>query len=71
MLFRSGKVPAQHLQPLPDAGGGHGQRKDKQAAVSLPEWVRSVVREEWTAEVFDAELVRMGGGTSRSAFVCL
>ncbi|EHA8588748.1 Leucine-rich repeat receptor-like protein kinase PXC1 [Cocos nucifera] len=25
--------------------------------VSLPEWVRSVVREEWTAEVFDAELL--------------
>jgi serine/threonine protein kinase len=54
----TGKVPAQHLQPLPDAAGGHGQRKDKQAAVSLPEWVRSVVREEWTAEVFDVELLR-------------
>ncbi|KAK1628830.1 hypothetical protein QYE76_003145 [Lolium multiflorum] len=54
----TGKVPAQHLQQLPDAAGGHGQRKDKQAAVSLPEWVRSVVREEWTAEVFDVELLR-------------
>ncbi|TVT97188.1 hypothetical protein EJB05_57560 [Eragrostis curvula] len=31
-------------------------------AVDLPRWVQSVVREEWTAEVFDAELVRMGGG---------
>ncbi|KAK1310629.1 putative leucine-rich repeat receptor-like protein kinase [Acorus calamus] len=26
--------------------------------MNLPEWVRSVVREEWTAEVFDAELLR-------------
>jgi serine/threonine protein kinase len=54
----TGKLPAQHLQPLPDAAAGHAQRKDKQAAVSLPEWVRSVVREEWTAEVFDVELLR-------------
>ncbi|RDX66537.1 putative leucine-rich repeat receptor-like protein kinase, partial [Mucuna pruriens] len=28
------------------------------AAVDLPRWVRSVVREEWTAEVFDLELMR-------------
>ncbi|KAG4991269.1 hypothetical protein JHK87_024726 [Glycine soja] len=27
-------------------------------AVELPRWVRSVVREEWTAEVFDLELMR-------------
>lgn len=26
--------------------------------VDLPRWVRSVVREEWTAEVFDAELMK-------------
>ncbi|XP_052186987.1 probable inactive receptor kinase At5g58300 [Diospyros lotus] len=26
--------------------------------IDLPRWVRSVVREEWTAEVFDAELMR-------------
>ncbi|KAK6145718.1 hypothetical protein DH2020_022538 [Rehmannia glutinosa] len=26
--------------------------------VDLPRWVRSVVREEWTAEVFDAELTK-------------
>ncbi|KAL5225858.1 hypothetical protein ABZP36_012497 [Zizania latifolia] len=54
----TGKIPAQHLQPLPvDADV---QRKDKRCstAVSLPEWVRSVVREEWTAEVFDVELLR-------------
>lgn len=28
------------------------------AAVDLPRWVQSVVREEWTAEVFDLELMR-------------
>ena len=28
------------------------------AAVDLPKWVQSVVREEWTAEVFDLELMR-------------
>ncbi|KAI9124863.1 hypothetical protein K1719_004190 [Acacia pycnantha] len=26
--------------------------------INLPRWVQSVVREEWTAEVFDAELTR-------------
>ncbi|XP_057778472.1 LOW QUALITY PROTEIN: probable inactive receptor kinase At5g58300 [Salvia miltiorrhiza] len=29
--------------------------------VDLPRWVRSVVREEWTAEVFDVELIKHGG----------
>lgn len=49
----TGKAPAQHLQP-PDA-----QKKGNVVAVmGLPEWVRSVVREEWTAEVFDVELLR-------------
>ncbi|MCI13695.1 putative inactive receptor kinase, partial [Trifolium medium] len=28
--------------------------------VDLPRWVRSVVREEWTAEVFDEEMIRGG-----------
>lgn len=28
------------------------------SVADLPRWVRSVVREEWTAEVFDVELVR-------------
>lgn len=31
---------------------------DGGAAVELPRWVQSVVREEWTAEVFDLELMR-------------
>ncbi|KAJ1274242.1 hypothetical protein BS78_05G047000 [Paspalum vaginatum] len=57
----TGKAPAQHLQPSPpDAADAAAQRRDKKAsaAMSLPEWVRSVVREEWTAEVFDVELLR-------------
>ncbi|CAA7409929.1 unnamed protein product [Spirodela intermedia] len=29
-------------------------------ATDLPRWVQSMVREEWTGEVFDAELVRYG-----------
>ncbi|KAH7686610.1 Non-specific serine/threonine protein kinase protein [Dioscorea alata] len=29
--------------------------------IDLPRWVQSVVREEWTAEVFDAELMRYPG----------
>ncbi|KAG6416022.1 hypothetical protein SASPL_123443 [Salvia splendens] len=29
--------------------------------VDLPRWVRSVVGEEWTAEVFDVELIKQGG----------
>ncbi|KAF8707106.1 hypothetical protein HU200_030339 [Digitaria exilis] len=57
----TGRSPAaQHPHPLPDAADA--QRRDKKssaaAAASLPEWVRSVVREEWTAEVFDVELLR-------------
>lgn len=28
--------------------------------VDLPRWVQSVVREEWTSEVFDMELLRYG-----------
>ncbi|GAB2289243.1 hypothetical protein Dimus_023548 [Dionaea muscipula] len=28
--------------------------------IDLPRWVQSVVREEWTAEVFDVELMRYG-----------
>ncbi|RWW79949.1 hypothetical protein BHE74_00011746 [Ensete ventricosum] len=40
----TGKAPAQAL--LTDEG------------IDLPKWVQSVVREEWTAEVFDVELLR-------------
>uniref|UniRef100_A0A5B7C1Q4 Putative leucine-rich repeat transmembrane protein kinase n=1 Tax=Davidia involucrata TaxID=16924 RepID=A0A5B7C1Q4_DAVIN len=40
----TGKEPVQSL--------GHDD------AVDLPRWVQSVVREEWTAEVFDVELMK-------------
>ncbi|GJR00722.1 probable inactive receptor kinase [Tanacetum coccineum] len=36
--------------PLPSLG--------QEEVVDLPRWVRSVVREEWTAEVFDMELMK-------------
>uniref|UniRef100_A0A7N0UIX9 Protein kinase domain-containing protein n=1 Tax=Kalanchoe fedtschenkoi TaxID=63787 RepID=A0A7N0UIX9_KALFE len=36
------------------------QSSGHEDVVDLPRWVRSVVREEWTAEVFDPELVRAG-----------
>jgi serine/threonine protein kinase len=32
--------------------------KEGEQVVHLVRWVKSVVREEWTAEVFDAELLR-------------
>lgn len=41
----TGKYPSQ----LVENGGG---------VLDLPRWVQSVVREEWTAEVFDLELMR-------------
>ena len=56
----TGKSPAHHAS----LEGGDG-------AVDLPRWVQSVVREEWTAEVFDAELVRMGGGAEEEMVALL
>ncbi|KFK24939.1 hypothetical protein AALP_AA8G045400 [Arabis alpina] len=32
--------------------------EDESVVIDLPRWVRSVVREEWTAEVFDVELLK-------------
>ncbi|KAL6499920.1 hypothetical protein OROGR_027830 [Orobanche gracilis] len=34
------------------------QSPSREDIVDLPRWVQSVVREEWTAEVFDVELMR-------------
>ncbi|KAL7584057.1 probable inactive receptor kinase At5g58300 [Lactuca sativa] len=42
----TGKAPL----PLPSSS--------QEEVVDLPRWVRSVVREEWTAEVFDVELMK-------------
>ncbi|KAL2324112.1 hypothetical protein Fmac_023170 [Flemingia macrophylla] len=44
----TGKCPS----VVESAGSGYG------GVVDLPRWVQSVVREEWTAEVFDLELMR-------------
>ncbi|CAL4895147.1 unnamed protein product [Urochloa decumbens] len=60
----TGKSPAHHAS-LEVGGDGAG------AAVDLPRWVQSVVREEWTAEVFDAELVRTGGGAEEEMVALL
>lgn len=36
------------------------QSLGQEEAMDLPRWVQSVVREEWTAEVFDAHLIKYG-----------
>ena len=46
----TGKCPS----AVDNSGPGYGY----DGAVDLPRWVQSVVREEWTAEVFDLELMR-------------
>lgn len=48
----TGRAPAAETSPNRSRGG-----EDEQG-VDLPRWVRSVVKEEWTAEVFDQELLR-------------
>ncbi|CAN1134970.1 Leucine-rich repeat receptor-like protein kinase PXC1 [Linum perenne] len=52
----TGQAPSQHQQQY--LSPARGQEEEDQAAVDLPKWVRSVVKEEWTAEVFDQELLR-------------
>lgn len=45
----TGRAPAQYpIRPVQQEG----------LIEDLPKWVRSTVREEWTAEIFDAELLR-------------
>ncbi|KDP29449.1 hypothetical protein JCGZ_18370 [Jatropha curcas] len=46
----TGKCPS--IVDCGGTGSGYG------GVVDLPRWVQSVVREEWTAEVFDLELMR-------------
>ncbi|KAL8167110.1 hypothetical protein V2J09_008609 [Rumex salicifolius] len=48
----TGKCPS-----MVEGNGSYG-RVGMGGAVDLPRWVQSVVREEWTAEVFDLELMR-------------
>ncbi|GAV63815.1 Pkinase domain-containing protein/LRR_1 domain-containing protein/LRRNT_2 domain-containing protein [Cephalotus follicularis] len=48
----TGRAPTQYPSPT------RPQVENEKEAVDLPKWVRSVVKEEWTAEVFDKELLR-------------
>ncbi|GJN13798.1 hypothetical protein PR202_gb00544 [Eleusine coracana subsp. coracana] len=64
----TGKSPTQHLQlhhaDDPQSRDNTNNKKKESATTvvcGLAEWVRSVVREEWTAEVFDVELLRYRG----------
>ncbi|XP_008806039.2 probable leucine-rich repeat receptor-like protein kinase At1g68400 [Phoenix dactylifera] len=52
-VYAFGLVLLELLTGKPASGGG--------GVVNLPRWVQSVVREEWTAEVFDLELMRYKG----------
>nr|DAD28686.1 TPA_asm: hypothetical protein HUJ06_030155 [Nelumbo nucifera] len=48
----TGRLPLQYRSPIRARGA------EEEQGVDLPKWVRSVVRDEWTAEVFDPELLR-------------
>lgn len=48
----TGRAPSQYPSPI------HPRVDEEEQAVDLPKWVRSVVKEEWTGEVFDQELLR-------------
>ncbi|KAF8395328.1 hypothetical protein HHK36_019272 [Tetracentron sinense] len=49
----TGRAPSQYPNSPTRLRG-----EEEEQAVDLPKWVRSVVRDEWTAEVFDPELLR-------------
>ncbi|KAJ8754202.1 hypothetical protein K2173_002102 [Erythroxylum novogranatense] len=48
----TGRAPSQYPSPT------RPRIDEEEQAVDLPKWVRSVVKEEWTSEVFDQELLR-------------
>lgn len=48
----TGRAPSEY--PSPSRVGV----EEEEQSVDLPKWVQSVVRDEWTAEVFDQELLR-------------
>ena len=62
----TGRSPAHHASSGSGLLDGGGSR-----ALDLSRWVQSVVREEWTAEVFDAELVQAGSGAAEEKMVAL
>lgn len=51
----TGKAPAQYPTRPTHL---HQQQDESMVIEDLPKWVRSTIREEWTAEIFDAELLR-------------
>ncbi|CAA0830371.1 Leucine-rich repeat receptor-like protein kinase PXC1 [Striga hermonthica] len=51
----TGRAPSEWC---PSPGKNRARGEDVDTAGDLPGWVRSVVRDEWTAEVFDQELLR-------------
>lgn len=51
-------LPPQATLAAGAGGRGGGGGKKEEAAEDLPKWVQSMVRDEWTAEVFDQELLR-------------
>ncbi|XP_062180603.1 probable inactive receptor kinase At2g26730 [Phragmites australis] len=59
------------LELLTGKSPSHHASLDGEGVVDLPRWVQSVVREEWTAEVFDAELVRLGGSAEEEMVALL
>nr|XP_043609127.1 leucine-rich repeat receptor-like protein kinase PXC1 [Erigeron canadensis] len=48
----TGRAPSQYPSP------SRVSVDEEEQTVDLPKWVRSIVRDEWTAEVFDQELLR-------------
>ncbi|KAK9158768.1 hypothetical protein Scep_005342 [Stephania cephalantha] len=53
-VYSFGVLLLELLTARPPSQSGH----QDDMAMDLPKWVRSVVRDEWTAEVFDPELLR-------------
>ncbi|CAH2059052.1 unnamed protein product [Thlaspi arvense] len=55
----TGKAPSMYPSPSRHRSAASvAVEEEEEAVVDLPKWVRSVVKEEWTAEVFDPELLR-------------
>ncbi|PWA60441.1 Leucine-rich repeat-containing protein [Artemisia annua] len=48
----TGRAPSEYPSP------SRVSVEEEEQSVDLPKWVRSIVRDEWTAEVFDQELLR-------------
>lgn len=48
----TGRAPSQYPSP------SRPRVEEEEQGVDLPKWVSSVVKDEWTAEVFDQELLR-------------